>query len=94
MIETVIQHNPEQNCFEAEIDGSSAVLDYQRISNTLMITETLVPIPLEGQGVGSALVKAVLEFAREQGLTVAPLCPFAASYIDRHPEYADLVRLR
>jgi predicted GNAT family acetyltransferase len=32
-----------------------------------------------------------LDDAREQGLSVVPLCPFIAGYIDRHPEYCDLV---
>ncbi len=46
---------------------------------------------LAGHGIGSTLVRAGIEFAREQGLTVVPLCPFATDYIRRHQEYLDLV---
>ena len=46
----------------------------------------------EGHGVGSALVQGALEDIRARGLKVRPLCPFVAAYIERHPEYGDLVQ--
>jgi predicted GNAT family acetyltransferase len=51
---------------------------------------TEVPKELEGRGIGSALIRGVLDTARRQGLKVVPLCPFAKAYIEKHPEYADL----
>ena len=51
---------------------------------------TEVPKALEGRGIGSALIRGVLDIARAQGLKVNPVCPFAKTYIERHPEYADL----
>jgi predicted GNAT family acetyltransferase len=45
---------------------------------------------LEGRGIGSALIRGVLDNARADGLKVKTLCPFAKAYIDRHPEYSDL----
>jgi predicted GNAT family acetyltransferase len=53
---------------------------------------TEVPKELEGRGIGSALIRGVLDTARREGLKVNPLCPFAKAYIDKHPEYADLRR--
>ena len=47
---------------------------------------------LNGKGIGSALVRGLLDIVRTQGLKVVPLCPFVASYIAKHPEYADLRR--
>ena len=50
------------------------------------------PLPgNEGKGVGSALAKGALDAVRAGGLGVEPRCPFFASYIRRHKEYADLV---
>jgi predicted GNAT family acetyltransferase len=49
-----------------------------------------VPKELNGRGIGSRLVRGVLDIARAEGLKVRPLCPFVAAYIDKHPEYADL----
>lgn len=65
--------------------------DYKLSGGTIVFMHTEVPESLEGQGVGSALVRGALEHAREQGYGVAPLCPFVAAYIRRHPEYQDLV---
>ena len=56
----------------------------------LTILHTEVPKELNGQGIGSALVRGLLDQARAQGLKVMPLCPFVAAYMDKHPEYADL----
>lgn len=52
---------------------------------------TIVPEEMEGKGIGSALVKHALEYARHEHLYVKPTCPFIRAYIDRHPEYKDLV---
>ena len=45
----------------------------------------------EGKGVGAALVQGALDDVRDRGLKVQPLCPFVAAYIQRHPDYEDLV---
>ena len=50
-----------------------------------------MPAALEGRGIGGALAKAGLEFARANHLQVVPLCPFVRSYIERKPEYQPLV---
>ena len=52
---------------------------------------TEVDEALEGRGLGSRLVATALEDARREGLEVVPLCPFVAAFIDRHPEYQDVV---
>jgi hypothetical protein len=53
---------------------------------------TEVPKALEGRGIGSGLIRGVLDAARSEGLKVKPVCPFAKAYIERHPEYADLLQ--
>jgi uncharacterized protein len=40
----------------------------------------------EGEGLGGTLVRSVIEAADAMGKTVIATCPFAAAYIDRHPE--------
>ena len=46
---------------------------------------------LSGQGIGSALVVAALRYARNNDLKAIPSCPFVASYVQRHPEWNDVV---
>ncbi len=85
-----IRDNPERHRFELDADGHVAFASYARADGVLTINHTEVPQALNGRGIGSALVRGVLDIARAQGLKVRPRCPFVAAYIDKHPEYADL----
>ena len=59
--------------------------------SVLSLIHTEVPTALQGKGVGKALVRAALDYARAHRMTVKPFCPFVARYIRRHPEFQDLV---
>jgi predicted GNAT family acetyltransferase len=52
---------------------------------------TEVPPELGRKGIGSRLIKGVLDQVRADGLTVIPRCPFVKAYIDKHPDYASLL---
>lgn len=67
------------------------MLTYKVDGETITFIHTEVPATMEGQGIGGKLAKAGLEYARENGLKVVARCPFVASYLQRHPEYLDLV---
>ena len=86
-----VRDNPDRHRFELDADGHVAVSNYTRAGNVITIQHTEVPKELGGRGIGSALARGVLEFARAQGLKVVPRCPFVKSYIDKHPEFADLL---
>jgi uncharacterized protein len=86
-----VRDNTERNRFELDADGHIAFSNYQRADGVLTILHTEVPKALEGRGIGSALIRGVLDNARSQGLKVIAVCPFAKAYIERHPEYADLL---
>ena len=58
----------------------------------LLIKHTEVMPAFEGQGIGGALVRHMLEDARRQGRGVIPACPYAAAWIKRHPETIEYVR--
>jgi predicted GNAT family acetyltransferase len=92
-MELVIIHNELKQRFETTVDGNTAFVEYNLFSHGINYTHTEVPKVLEGKGVGSALAKFVLDYARENQLRVMPLCPFIKGYIDRHPEYADISML-
>ncbi len=44
-----------------------------------------------GKGYGSRMVEGALADIRSQGLTVKASCPFVSDYLEKHPEYADLL---
>jgi uncharacterized protein len=84
--------NPDKRRYEASIDGELAgYLSYESRPDRLDLVHTEVLDAFEGQGVGGRLVAATLDDIRSRGLSVTPLCPFAAAFIERHPEFADLV---
>jgi uncharacterized protein len=87
-----VSNNEAENRFELHIGGRMAFLAYRRTPHDITLTHAETPRELEGQGLGSKVVRAALEFAREHGLKGVPVCPFVAWYIGRHQEYADLIR--
>ena len=87
-----VKHNSAENRFQVEIESHLAVLEYKLDGSTIIFTHTGVPSELEGRGLGSKLVRAGLDYARAQGLSVVPLCSFVASYIQKKPEYQDLLK--
>ena len=86
-----ISHNEQANRFETTIDGQTGYISYQDQGNTLIYDHTIVPQALGGRGVGSALVKHALDYARERNKKVVPQCSFVEAYVNKHPEYQDLV---
>ncbi len=66
-------------------------IDYRERDGVLTMWHTEVDKAYGGRGYGAVLVKGALDDVRARGLTVRPTCPFIASYIERHPNEADLV---
>jgi len=87
-----VEHNQDESRFEVHVNEMTAVLAYRLRENVITFTHTGVPPALEGNGIGSLIVRAGLDYAREQGYRVVPRCSFVDAYIRRHDEYADLVQ--
>ncbi|GAA1777571.1 hypothetical protein GCM10009834_40560 [Streptomonospora arabica] len=83
---------PEKKRYEARTGEAVAGFAEYRLTDELAVfTHTEVDSAYEGQGVGGALVRGALDDVRRRGLAVLPVCPFVKSWIQRHPDYADLV---
>jgi len=82
-----IKHVPEQNRFETTVDGVTGFVKYRIKDDALDILHTIVPMAIEGQGVGTDLVKCTYNYARDNGLKCKATCPFAVVWLRRHPEY-------
>lgn len=83
--------NTEAKQYEFHIGDQIARIEYIRVPERIFLTHTEVPQSLEGQGIGSAIIKAALEDIKAKDLTLIPMCPFVAGYIKRHPEWRPLV---
>ena len=91
MTQDSVRDNRAEQEFELEVDGHRAIAAYQREGGRIVFTHTHVPKAIEGRGVASKLIRAALDAARDEGLTVVAQCPFVAAFIERHPEYRDLL---
>jgi predicted GNAT family acetyltransferase len=78
--------------YEVLVDGQVAGSAHFRVTpEAVVFTHTNVKSEYEGHGVGSALARGALDDVRARGERVVAECPFIAAYIDKHPEYADLL---
>jgi predicted GNAT family acetyltransferase len=88
-----VTDNSAQTRFELRIGDALAELIYRRRADRLVLVHTEVPAELGGRGIGGQLVRAALARAASADLTVVPLCPFARSWLERHPDAADGIRI-
>ncbi|RSK44069.1 GNAT family N-acetyltransferase [Hymenobacter rigui] len=87
-----ITHQQQDQEFTTTREGHSAELAYSLPApGVIDFTHTYVDEPLRGKGVGEELAKAALTYARQQQLRVRTSCPFMQQYVERHPEYAELL---
>jgi predicted GNAT family acetyltransferase len=88
----VVADNPAESRFEIRVDGELAgFADYRDRRAGRAFTHTEVEAEYEGEGLASKLIRYALDDARSAGRKVLPFCPFVRSFIERHPDYADLV---
>jgi uncharacterized protein len=86
-----IRDNTERSRFELEADGVTVFMNYGITGNVISLDHTETPVAARGRGLASQLIKSVLDEVRARGLKIVPRCPFVRAYVDRHPEYRDLV---
>src|SRR4051812_42372333 len=93
MADVETTNNPTEHRYETHVDGQLAgFADYRLRDDRVIFTHTEVDDRFEGQGVGSALARFALDDVRADGTRrVVPRCEFIRGWIDKHPEYADLV---
>lgn len=86
-----IEHKVSERRFETVEDKHVSLIDYRLDGDVMSILHTEVPAAVGGRGIAGDLTRAALDTAREHGWRVRPICSYAVAYIDRHPEYQDLL---
>lgn len=87
-----VTDNPAESRYELrEGDTLAGIAAYRLDGDTITFTHTEVADAYEGQGGGSQLAREALDGSRMHGRRVVSRCPFIASWIERHPDYADLL---
>ena len=81
-----VRHDPEHSRFVVSLPDGDAQLLYAAFGDDVLdLQHTEVPASGQGQGIGDALVRAALAYAREHGLGVMATCPYVQAWLRRHP---------
>jgi predicted GNAT family acetyltransferase len=91
-VDTEFVDDPDRHRFDLR-SGEEVIgfLDYQLATSVIALVHIEVDEAHNGQGHAATLARSALDEARSRGLRVVPTCPYVASYVRKHPEYADLV---
>jgi predicted GNAT family acetyltransferase len=87
-----VRDNRDRARYEILVDGRLAgFVQYNMRGGRLILVHTEIDEAHAGHGLAGILVSAALDDIRTRGLCIVPVCPFVERYIERHPEYDDLV---
>lgn len=91
--EPTVRHNAERQRYEILVDGDVAgFAEHQPFADGVeAFPHTVVQPEHEGKGLAATLVRAALDDVRARGVLVVPSCWYVARWIERHPEYRDLI---
>jgi predicted GNAT family acetyltransferase len=90
-VASAVRDDREAGRYELDVDGQIVFANYRRDGSILIIRHVEAPPPLRGTGAAGRLMQGIVEIARADGLTVQPLCSYAAARLRRHPEHRDLL---
>lgn len=89
-MDDAVVDNRAASRFELTEQGLVAFADYERRGGELVIPYVESPPALRGQGTAGRLMHGVALHARAEGARIVPLCPYAAAWLRRHPEFSDV----
>jgi predicted GNAT family acetyltransferase len=89
-----VRDNAAEGRYELALDGATAFINYHRAQGVVTMLHAEVPPQFSGRGVGAALARGALELVRGERARLVSLCPFISIYIQRHPEFQDLLASR
>ena len=86
-----VSHNQQDQQFEADVEGGTALITYDVDDGVITFIHTEVPPEAEGRGVARALATQALQYARDNKLRVVPQCAYVASFVKKNRDYDDIL---
>lgn len=84
-------HSEAEFKFYEIVDGIESHLFYREEGEVWNLLSTYVPSELRGEGIAARLVKTAMDKARSLNKKIIPSCSYVTTFLERHPEYADMV---
>ena len=86
-----VTFNADRKRYEMDFSGETVFANVRRDGNIIHIDYVEAPQSLRGTGAAGAFMTALMENLRAENLKVVPLCGYAASWLQRHDKYKDMV---
>jgi uncharacterized protein len=91
-MDLTVADNLFEGRYEAQLDGEVVgVVEYELTDDLIILIHTEVLPNHQDQGIGGALARCTLDDIRSRGLRVRAVCPYMRSWLERHPDYDDLI---
>jgi predicted GNAT family acetyltransferase len=88
-----VRDNPKRSRFEIYLDGEQiGLMTYRIVGDTVIILHAEIAPRHGRQGYGHELVQSGLDQIRAEGHDVDPQCPFVRAFIEKTPDYRDLIK--
>ncbi|EMM85820.1 GNAT family N-acetyltransferase [Leptospira santarosai] len=88
---TKVVHSEQEFKFYISLDGYESYLSYKEEGDIWDLVSTYVPSELRGKGIAADLVRTALNKARSLNKKIIPSCSYVVTFLNRHPDYNDLV---
>ena len=87
-----IEHKPESHRYVIQVDGEQAgFADYVERGEVRDFNHTVIDPQHRGQGLSAPLIQHALDHTRAAGHTIIPSCSAVQRFVEKNPEYRDLV---
>jgi uncharacterized protein len=86
-----VRENVALSRFELEDHGVTVFMNYRLAGDVISLDHTETPVAARVRGLASRLVAGALDQIRARGLKIVPRCPFVRAFLEKHPEYRELL---
>ncbi len=90
-MEEKVIHEKENERFVIYVEGNEVYVEYTMAGNQLNLYHTFTDPALRGKGLAAQVVRAALEFTKENNMKVIPTCSYVQAFLAKNENYKELV---
>ncbi len=81
-----INHDINTQKLWVEEAGHMAYLTYKISGDTIYVVSIYLPLPLQGRGIASRMMRRMYDYASDQEYRLQGVCSYARAWLERHTE--------